>query len=166
VHLTSYDRMTTEPAWSPDGQFIVFESQVEDPNPERHATHKSELFIIGVDGKGRKRITYSLRWPSHPHGRRTAIHRLSDGVHICLIRTDGSNLYCADAPEAARLAWAPDGQSLAYDAKDKIYRLPVDVTTGSPLPQAAPVHGARMRSGRRMANAWPSRRALRAAMCG
>jgi len=139
VQLTHYRSTSTDPAWSPDGRQVVFVSKHADPNPESYGGHFREIFTIAVDSGDVKRITYGPQPKSEPawspDGRTIAFS--NGGRRLCLMRSDGSHLYCLSATNAFRLAWAPDSTRLAYGTGDEIHLLRVD--RGKPVAPAEPV---------------------------
>ena len=102
-----------EPSWSPDGQRIAFASGRD---------FDDQIFVIGVDGKGRERVTKSKAikgtpaWS--PDGKRIAYMALKDeNFQIYLIGADGRNrvrlTHNLDEHHMDP-SWSPDGRTIAY----------------------------------------------------
>ena len=103
------------PSWSPDGKQIAF-------------AH-GEIYVIGVDGQGRKRVTHDLGHklnPSFsPNGRRIAYEghpHHEEFHHIFVVGADGRNRVRLTHHEEHHSgpAWSPDGQAIAYSVLDGI----------------------------------------------
>ena len=105
-----------DPSWSPDGKQIAFvQSEIE-------------IYMIGVGGQGRKRVTHHLgtKWdPSFsPNGRRMAYTAEHKGFqHIFVVGADGRNRVRLTHHEEHHSdpAWSPDGQVIAYSVLDGIW---------------------------------------------
>ena len=103
------------PSWSPDGKRIAFVS---------FRDGLGEIYVIGVGGQGRKRVTHDLESkfnPSFsPDGRRIAYDAGHEFLHIYVVGADGRNrmrlTHNEQSPSAP--AWSPDGQIIAYDVLD------------------------------------------------
>jgi Tol biopolymer transport system component len=103
----------TTPRWSPDGRTIVF---------TRSAGLNDDLYVIGADGKGLRRLTHlggasSPAWS--PKGQtiafvdgsggsgssRTVVAVAADGKHLRALTPSGT--------DAIQPTWSPDGRKLA-----------------------------------------------------
>ena len=102
------------PSWSPDGKQIAFVSSRDE---------FGEIYVIGVGGQGRKRVTQDLVGklsPSFsPDGRRIvyAAEPEHEGFgHIYVVGSDGRNRVRLTHNEEHHWgpAWSPDGQVIAY----------------------------------------------------
>ncbi|MDE0505291.1 MAG: hypothetical protein OXI86_14540, partial [Candidatus Poribacteria bacterium] len=122
IRLTDGPGLKRDPDWSPDGRKIAFsvdgredylavmdadggnreklEDQAGDPswspNGKQIAFVQREIYVIGVGGQGRKRVTHHLgsKWdPSFsPNGRRIAYKAHHKGFqHIFVVGADGRN---------------------------------------------------------------------------
>ena len=114
--LTSSAENDQHPAWSSDGEQIVFDRSVED----------GRLFVMDADGGGQRRLTDETaeeRDPAwSPDGSTIAYSRRAPGTavrEIWLVDADGS-----DPRQLTKLgavatgpAWAPDGATVAFAAK-------------------------------------------------
>ena len=109
------ETVAMDPSWSPDGKQIAF-------------AH-GEIYVIGVDGQGRKRVTHDLGHnlnPSFsPNGRRIAYegHPHHEAFHhIFVVGADGRNPVRLTHHEEYHSgpAWDPDGQVIAYSVLDGI----------------------------------------------
>ena len=105
-------------SWSPDGKQIAFMSWTDGHH---------EIYVIGVGGQGRKKVTQDLvgKWrPSFsPDGRRIAYMAEHKGFyHIYVVDSDGRNLHRLTHNEENHWApaWSPDGQAIAYYVWDGI----------------------------------------------
>jgi Tol biopolymer transport system component/predicted Ser/Thr protein kinase len=105
-------------AWSPDGEYLVFQSGHES-QPDESGWVPPNLYIVRADGSGLKPLTtgnHSDLFPAwSPDGSRIAFHR---SCNLVTITPDGTDLKvvvpqgdqgCANFPE-----WSPDGQRLAF----------------------------------------------------
>ncbi len=99
------------PSWSPDGKQIAF-------------VH-GEIYVIGVGGQGRKKVTHDLvgKWsPSFsPDGRRIAYDAGQEGFsHIYVVGAVGRNRKRLTHNEENHWApaWSPHGQVIAYYVLD------------------------------------------------
>ena len=95
------------PSWSPDGKQIAFVD--------------GEIFVIGVGGQGRNKVTHDFvsKWsPSFsPNGRRIAYMTSHEGFgHIYVVGADGKNRVRLTHNEESHWdpAWSPDGRVIAY----------------------------------------------------
>ncbi len=104
------------PSWSPDGKQIAF-------------AQRGEIYVIGVDGRGRKRVKHDLEHklnPSFsPNGRRIAYEghpHHEEFHHIFVVGADGRNPVRLTHHEEYHSgpAWSPDGQVIAYSVLDGI----------------------------------------------
>ena len=109
-----------DPSWSPDGQQIAFVSSRDDGR-------SNEIYVMGADGQGRKRVTHDLagqhRPSFSPDGRRIAYIAEHEGfLHIFVVGVDGSNRKRLTHSEENHWgpAWSPDGQVIAYYVWDGI----------------------------------------------
>ena len=102
------------PSWSPDGKQIAFVSLRDG---------LGEIYVMGVGGQGRKRVTEDLvakLSPSFsPNGRRIAYaaEPKHEGFgHIYVVGSDGRNRKQLTHNEEHHWgpAWSPDGQVIAY----------------------------------------------------
>lgn len=108
--VTTGSRFWANPDPSPDGEWVVFYSQV---GPE------GDLYVARADGSGNLRqltsdtaIDRVPRWS--PDGRWIATFSDRRGdLHVWLIRPDGSDLRQVTRTQASVAAWSPDGLRLA-----------------------------------------------------
>ncbi|HKZ70391.1 MAG TPA: hypothetical protein VJ020_09945, partial [Anaerolineales bacterium] len=108
------------PAWSPDGEYIVFHSGHES-QPEESGWVPPNLYIIRADGSDLTPLTsgnHSDLFPAwSPDGSRIAFHR---ACSLVTIAANGSNLTMI-APESDQICanvptWSPDGQRIAFSS--------------------------------------------------
>ena len=103
------------PSWSPEGKQIAF-------------AH-GEIYVIGADGQGRKKVTDDFvgKWsPSFsPDGRRIAYDAGKDGElsQIYVVGADGRNRVRLTHNEEDHWGptWSPDGRIIAYYVLDGIW---------------------------------------------
>ena len=97
----------SEPSWSPDGQQIAFTSCRDDWN--------WDIYAIGADGQGLKRVTHDLAYKSRPSfspdGQRIAYMSDHEGFsQIHVVGADGRNRKRLTHNEENHWhpAWSPD----------------------------------------------------------
>ena len=100
------------PAWSPDGQRIAFES--------RRDLNDNEIYVMNADGSQQTAITNNAvadgapAWS--PDGLQIAFERGSD---VFVMNADGSaQARLATTVTAGEPAWSPDGQRIAFTSAD------------------------------------------------
>jgi Tol biopolymer transport system component len=109
TRLTTHAADDYQPAWSPDGSRIAFVSA-------RHGN--PEIYVMNADGSGQTRLTNNTnndRLPVwSPDGSTIAFNDIDD---IYLIGASGggvTNLTNGALNSGGPIAWAPDGQRLAF----------------------------------------------------
>ncbi len=101
-----------QPSWSPDGDRLAFISRRD---------RQDEIYVIGVDGAGLKRVTHDLvakgdpLWS--PDGGRIAYWSNHEKfIQIYVVGADGKNRKRLTHNQAHNMwpAWSPDGETIAY----------------------------------------------------
>ena len=134
------------PSWSPDGKQIAFVSLRDG---------LGEIYVIGVGGQGRKRVTEDLVGklnPSFsPNGRRIAYAAEPEHEgfgHIYVVGSDGRNRVQLTHNEEHHWgpAWSPDGQVIAYYVWDGLWghsTIHLMASDGRYIGQLSDAHDAR-----------------------
>jgi TolB protein len=135
VRLTTDGNFKQRPAWSPDGQQLVY---------AQHIGARIELMLIDADGSHPRRLTdrehpeYDASWS--PDGKRLAFTfvRVTPGqgdLDVYTIAADGTDLHpvATTGPQLSHEespAWSPDGTRIAYtstrDGNQELYVADVD----------------------------------------
>ncbi len=136
VDCDSTDRkfdLGVRPAWSPDGQWIVFSRQWQDPD-EIMARHYG-IYAVGAGGGGLRQLktpVYEKKPAWSPDGRRIAYYVGScDAPGIWVADADGSNPHAVGVVPLSGLglagiderppAWSPDGGLIAFTRGGEIH---------------------------------------------
>lgn len=114
--LTSATGADEDPAWSPDGQKIAFDSDRDNPDGS------PDLYVMNADGSDQHDLTNTccvsdVRAAWSPDGTRIAFWRFSGNVDsIVVINADGTGerTLTGSREHAADPAWSPDGEWIAY----------------------------------------------------
>ena len=100
------------PSWSPDGKQIAFESWRDGGN---------EINVIGVGGRGLKRVTHDLAPKGNPsfslNEQKIAYYASHKGFyHIYVVGADGRNRMRLTHSEVNHWGptWSPNGRTIAY----------------------------------------------------
>jgi TolB protein len=129
---TDFARITThsgppwyiEPSWSPDGQWIVFEADVNPPDGQQQGS----IWKVRADGTGLTQLTDGPgggtddRQPNwSPAGNRILFQRRSPGSddwNIYTLAPDGSDLRQVTTSPASDTdaSWSPDGACIVYSS--------------------------------------------------
>jgi PKD repeat protein len=143
TNLTNHPANDASPAWSPNGEKIVFQSDREG---------RAELYVMNADGSSVVRLTYNAGvdgivpdpdWA--PDGSRIVFTCEVDGNRdICRINADGTGLVrLTNGPEAEfEPAWSPDGSRIVFVSGSQLKLMNADgsgtiqVATGYWRPQA------------------------------
>ena len=124
----SFPAPSWSPSWSPDGTKIVYTWTYGD---------REEIYVIGADGRGRKRLTANGFSDSRPSwsldGTKIAFTSDRDGdAEIYLMNADGSDpvrLTFSGGSDHSP-AWSPDGGKIAFvsdrDGDEEIYLMNAD----------------------------------------
>ncbi len=109
----THENHAMQPSWSPNGGEIAFLSWRDD--------RKYDIYLIGADRQGLKRVTHDLAfkyYPSFsPDGRRIAYVSSHEGfLHIYVVGADGRNRVRLTHKHEnhGEPAWSPDGRTIAY----------------------------------------------------
>lgn len=170
--VTAFPGAEGMPAFSPDGNFVVFTWT----GPS--ATAPNDIWVKAVEGDGLRRLTETPdgheAWPAwSPDGRQIVFTRMVSGIPSVFLISALGGPERTVAERAAQATWLPDGRSLVMGRRDADGRFVLvhhDLETGAErrLVEAPPgyMHGHPRISpdGRRLAFTWTSPDLTRAAL--
>jgi Tol biopolymer transport system component len=138
--LTSLADETSEPSFSPDGNYVAFRregSKVEDSGIVVKSIESDQLLPL-------TRNTHDCCPVWSPDGRSIAFSRFSNKEFgIYTISSEGGRERRLDIgdlhPRRGELAWSPDGKTLAFGGADSIFLLGLEDSTVHRLTQSPPL---------------------------
>jgi Tol biopolymer transport system component len=118
ARLTEDEGFDWTPVWSPEGEWIVFQSDRDG---------ESELYVVRPDGSGMRRLTdlptddvggYSPVWS--PDGSTIAVEVYEHGNwDLYLVGIDGRTVRLTDDPgDENSPVWSPDGEWIGYNGSE------------------------------------------------
>lgn len=122
-------RWLATPTWAPDGKRIAY-AQAPSPDFSYRVHHRSQIFVIGTNGRTKRRLTSGGMPAWSPNGRviayvlerRIPSRRLVTENELRVIGVDGRNAIRVTPPTRALLirdpAWSPDGKRLVVRRDD------------------------------------------------
>lgn len=131
----------SDPAWSPDAQFIALTANVQSTNTRSlYVTSTTCLQKIDkpcgfsefkFDNKQFTRPTDPIRgeiesWSGPSWSPDSKSIAFNCGTQICTAKLDGSSLKHFDTADAGRVRWLPDGRSLIYRGVNQIMLLNIE----------------------------------------
>ena len=114
--LTSNASNDADPAWSPDGSMLAFESVTG---------NAFNLYVINADGSGVRQLTHSTKHTDvqpawSPDGTKIAFSRqdMQGRGGIWVVAVDGSSLVhlTGEAHQNSHPNWSPDGSTIAFES--------------------------------------------------
>ncbi|MFC1712462.1 DUF5050 domain-containing protein [Candidatus Poribacteria bacterium] len=140
--LTNDPGWYLHPAWSPDGQRIVFTHA--DVKGGEWVQQSCEIYVMDADGSNQRNLTNSpgIDWSPawSPDGQRIAFVSWRDGnSEIYVMGADGSNQRRLTNNPAVENEpdWSPDGERIVFrsmrDGKNEVYVMDADGTNQSNL---------------------------------
>ncbi len=114
TQLTTGSGYDTSPTFSPDGTQVVFTRNVTDLKFRPGSAASAEIFVIGVDGKGEKRLTNNevadFQPSFSPDGKEILYDVWADDIWI--MDADGTN--GRKIRSGATASYSPDGTKIVY----------------------------------------------------
>ncbi len=122
--LTRYRGFDGGPAWSPDGNQIFFERDMDPPatGPVYPPSGNQSIYVMDSDGSNERLAEFPTGGSWSPDGERIVFVANFDGFsEISVMDSDGSNvqqLTHTPGRDAWNLApeWSPDGQKIVFDS--------------------------------------------------
>lgn len=119
----------TSPAWSPDGQQILFSRSV--------SMGFSDVYVMDSDGANPINLSQSSSAVEVAHGwSPDGLWVLfSSNADLWVMRPDGSERtsLTLNSPEEWTASWSPDGSTIAFDRQGDLYLIDADGTNERPL---------------------------------
>jgi len=131
----------SDPAWSPDGQRIVFSGLV---------AGNRDLYTVNPDGSDLRRLTASPQAEREPAWSTRGEIAFVRGAGLYVIRADGSGLRRMTV-RGRRPDWSPDGSRLVFQSDRRLYTFGRTGRRPRPLMRLGGIYPAWSPSGRRIA---------------